>query len=417
MSAPHAMDPCAKEKGCECAPAEFVRLRYFFGQRLGVVDLADEQSYFAGKQRFHNAHAHGAGVLCGLRAERYSFGQGTAGSGATTLLRVRRGAALDACGREIVVGWDQCIDVAAWFAQHPQAGAALGAGAALRLWVALCYRECPSDPAPAPRDPCGCDAGGCEFARIREGFQLLLLTDEQAKAIAAKPAAAQRLIGDARSNDASALHWARLVAGIGAADCPPAPDDPCLLLANFSATLDATGKKVADITAPDNTIEERLTLLPTWLLQQGLLRALQATGDAGLIATGPGWGALTFVNGGADSGTLAIDVHTEGFALARDPLDAPAQLAVTVSRFKDDGTWEAGAPGTVDYVAGPPARLRLQWTTGLVDGGRYRVLIEADHAQPPVDTLMRPLAPLSWARHFRLLLAGGVLVLAETLFA
>lgn len=415
MSETHVMDPCAKEKGCECAPAEFVRLRYFFGQRLGVVDLADEQSYFAGKQRFHNARAHGAGVLCGLRAERYSFGQGTVGTGATTLLRVRRGAALDACGREIVVGWDQCIDVAAWFAQHPKAGGSLAAGAALRLWVALCYRECPSDPAPAPRDPCGCDAGGCEFARIREGFQLMLLTDDEAKALAPKPSAGQRLIGDALAHDPSAIDWPQLVARIGAADCPDAPGDPCLLLANFSITLDATGKKVADISAPDNAIEERLTLLPTWLLQQGLLRALQAAGDAGLIAAGPSWGALGFVNGGAHSGTLAIDVHTQGAELSR-PLAAPAQLTFTVSRFMEDGSWKAAAPDNFAYVAGSPAQLQLTWNAGLVDGGRYRVLIECNHAEPPVDTLMRPLAPPSWARHVRLVLDAGVLVLAETLF-
>ena len=58
--------PLADDCLCRTVPAEFVRLRYFFGQRLGVVDLADEQSYLVGKQRFHNRLAHGAGVLCGL---------------------------------------------------------------------------------------------------------------------------------------------------------------------------------------------------------------------------------------------------------------------------------------------------------------------------------------------------------------
>src|SRR5207249_2616313 len=114
-------DPCAGDETCLVPPAEFVRLRYFFGQRLGVVDLADEQSYLVGKQRFHNLRAHGTGVLCGLRAERYVFPQGSLATDPTTLLRVHRGAALDGCGREIIVGWDQCIDVAAWYAQHPEA--------------------------------------------------------------------------------------------------------------------------------------------------------------------------------------------------------------------------------------------------------------------------------------------------------
>lgn len=184
MHGTNTTDPCACDAACLALPAEFVRLRYFFGQRLGVVDLADEQSYLVGKQRFHNMRLHGAGVLCGLDAERYVFPQGADPAKPTTLLRVSCGAALDACGREIVVGWDQCIDVAAWYAQHPNAHPALPAPPGLTLWVTLCYRECPSDLAPAPRDPCGCDAGGCEFARIREGFQLKLITDEEAKLLA-----------------------------------------------------------------------------------------------------------------------------------------------------------------------------------------------------------------------------------------
>src|SRR5687768_1949891 len=92
-----------QEDGACCPlPPEFVRMRYFFGQRLGVVDFAEEQSYHAGKQRFHNLRAHGSGVLCGLRAERFVWPMGAAGP--STVLMVRRGAALDACGREIVVG-------------------------------------------------------------------------------------------------------------------------------------------------------------------------------------------------------------------------------------------------------------------------------------------------------------------------
>src|SRR3954469_24897464 len=120
MTATLTTDPCG-ETACLVPPAEFVRLRYFFGQRLGVVDLADEQSYLVGKQRLHNLLGHGVGVLCGLRSTRYAFPQGAPPSLPTTLLRVSRGAALDGCGREIVVGWDQCIDVAAWLAQHAAA--------------------------------------------------------------------------------------------------------------------------------------------------------------------------------------------------------------------------------------------------------------------------------------------------------
>src|SRR5262245_12867284 len=110
---------CSCAGPCCCAvPLEFVRLRYYYGQRLGVIDFSDEQSYLGGKQRFHNLRAHGIGVLCGLRADRFVFPQGAPAATPATVLRVSRGAALDGCGREIVVGGDQCIDVAAWYLQN-----------------------------------------------------------------------------------------------------------------------------------------------------------------------------------------------------------------------------------------------------------------------------------------------------------
>lgn len=425
MSHAHTVDPCASDGACLIPPAEFVRLRYFFGQRLGVVDLADEQSYLIGKQRFHNLRLHGAGVLCGLRAERYVFPQGTTPTSQTTLLRVRRGAALDWCGREIIVGWDQCIDVAAWFAQHPEAQQTISVGdnAQLRLWVALCYRECPSDPAPAPRDPCGCDAGGCEFARIREGFHLRLLTDAEAKLHVPKD---QSFVGTepiAEETLAGTLEQAydRAVTLFAGADCPEAHADLCLLLAHFQVTLDSTLKKVIDLSVPDNAIAERRSLLSTAVLQRELLRALAAAGDTELVGSGPHLSTVTFLNGGTDSGTLAIDMLTANSDLSRNPFDSPKQLTVSVSRFKDDGMWEPAPTFTTAYnTTVTPARIELQWISGSgsLDSGRYRVLIESDRAQPPVDKSMRPLTPLSWARHVRLVkdTTTGNLVLAESLF-
>jgi hypothetical protein len=403
-------------------PAEFVRLRYFFGQRLGVVDLADEQSYLVGKQRFHNLRAHGVGVLCGLRADRYVFPQSAPPTSPTTLLRVRRGAALDWCGREIVVGWDQCIDVAAWFAQHPAAQRLVTPGNPLRLWVALCYRECPSDPAPAPRDPCGCDSGGCEFARIREGFELKLLTDADesvlnpappAAAAATAPPVPEEILG-------GTLHdaYARLAATLASADCCEFPADACLLLANFQATIDSTGKKIVDITAPDNTIPERRSLLPTAVLQEGVIRALAAASDGELIGSGPQLSTVSFTDLGAGAGTLAVQIDGDAAGLSRDPFAAPTQLTVSAAEF--DGTnWTATAP-TASYVApasSAPGRIEIHWAGGLADGSRYRVLIEGDRTQPPVDQKMRTLTPLSWARHFRLVKdSGGKLGLAASLY-
>jgi hypothetical protein len=407
MSGVLTIDACG-ETACLVPPAEFVRLRYFFGQRLGVIDLADEQSYLVGKQRFHNLLGHGVGVLCGLKSTRYVSPQSSPPTTATTLLRVSRGAALDGCGREIVVGWDQCIDVASWFLQHPAAAGSAVAGS-LRLWVALCYRECPSDPSPAPRDPCGCETSGCEFARIREGFELSLLTDEEAEALTGAP------VGAGAEPDGPP-DLSALLSGAG---CPEPLPDACLLLASVQAALDSTGKKVVDLSAPDNAIPERRTLLRTSVLQALLLETAAAAGSSGLTGSGPRFSTVAFANGGADSGTLSIALLTDATGLSRDPFAAPTQLDVHVTRFMDDGSWTAAPGFTASYVPGPPPRIEVQWAAGagLVDDGRYRVLIESDRTQPPVDLKMKPLTPSSWAHHFRLVVDAGNLVLADSLFA
>ena len=92
---------CGCGGGCGCVTSEFTRLRYAYGLRLGAVELSDEQSYLVGKHRFHNARCHGAGVLCGLKVDRFHFPQGS--TSPSTVLRVTRGAALDCCGREVLV--------------------------------------------------------------------------------------------------------------------------------------------------------------------------------------------------------------------------------------------------------------------------------------------------------------------------
>jgi hypothetical protein len=422
MSGTHTSETCAGDSTCLVPPAEFIRLRYFFGQRLNVVDLADEQAYHAGKQRFHNLLLHGAGVLCGLRAVRYVYPQGTSPSQPTTLLRVRRGAALDACGREIVVGYDQCIDVAAWLAQHPKALPVLSPGSAtptmLPLWVALCYRECPSDSAPAPRDPCGCDASGCEFARIREGFELKLLTEAEAKLMAPEQPSGANPVAETELGGAFDLAYLRLAAQRAGADCPMPSAETCLLLARFEAVLNTAGTGITDITAPDNAIPERSSLLSTARLQEELLRVLAAAGDAGVLGSGPRLGGVAFEDGGPNSGNLTVEIlPEEGIALSRDPFAAPAQISASVFRFKDDGEWEAAPAFTAVYAVGPP-RLELQWLggSGLV-AGRYRVLLGCDRQQPPVDQAMRPLTPPVWARHFRLEAdSAGNLVLADSLY-
>lgn len=55
------------DHGTHCAEVpELKRLRYFYGQLLGVHDFQTEQDYFREKLKLHNRCLHGYGTVCGL---------------------------------------------------------------------------------------------------------------------------------------------------------------------------------------------------------------------------------------------------------------------------------------------------------------------------------------------------------------
>jgi hypothetical protein len=416
---------CGCGAGTDCCwtlPPEFVRVRYFFGQRLGVMELSDEAAYHGGKRAFHNARLHGVGVVCGLRAERFVL---TPGSN-TTVLRVRKGAALDACGREIVAAVDQCIDVAAWFAKNRSRPELSGwtAGTSQTLRVALRYRECPTDPSPAPRDPCGCDNGGCEFGRVREAFELALFTDAEVEQChtASFPAAealraAMAGVGPPGPAVEPSERLKRAIDALVAGDCPVPTENTWLCLASFTVTLDATPVPV-NISDPDNAIPERRSLLSTSALQ-AMAVGLSAAGlEGGALGGGPHIGPLSFTATAADAGTLSLPV-----ALAETgspPVAAPLVEATfdpaSVKAHRLDPTlgWQdvTPPPAGIAYEATPAPRIRIDLGPGLTAGPRFRLTIEPPFATPVVDAVGRPLQPLRFARLFAFVTdAGGNLQL------
>jgi hypothetical protein len=111
---------------------------------------------------------------------------------------------------------------------------------------------------------------------------------------------------------------------------------------------------------------------------------------------------VRFTSTGKDTGTLSVQVS--GGALVTEPFDKTSpQLTAFVSYFTGTG-WK---PIKVEpkYESAPHPRVQLD-LSGLA-AGRYRVLLESDRAEPPVDAKMRPLVPPSWARHFELVQEGG----------
>jgi hypothetical protein len=405
-------------------------MRYFFGQRLGVVDFSDEQSYLVGKQRVANRSLHGAGVVCGLRAERFVFPQGSPPTTPTTVVRLFRGAAIDSCGREVIVGADQCIDVNAWF-QVNRARPELSSiplPATLPLCIGLRYRECPADPAPAPRDPCGCDTGGCEFGRVRESFQLTLLTEsEQANCSFTLP---PTLADVAREHSLLLAETPLAVPTAGslltavhraiAAGCQDARTDTWLCLACMDAAVGADGI-VTDVTNIRNSGPDRRSLLPTGTLQEMLLGAVNGPGPGAVSFGGPTIGSVTFEGSGLTAGQfrIAVQLGQQGSPPGASPLAAGTLQSgyVRLLQFEDAPVqWSAVAQsgfafdGTVD-----PPLIRVDYST-LVAGGRYRLVFESPLDEPVADERMRPISPATFALHVRLVDTSGTLTATSALF-
>jgi hypothetical protein len=382
---------------CSPLPLGFTRLRYFFGKRLGVADFVDEQLYHAAKMRFHNQHLHGAGVVCGLRISP----QGATGA------RVGKGAALDRCGREVLVGFDQCIDVDAWIARERKARQAvdpsstwpagdLDAGGNLALAVVLRYSECSSSPEPAPRDPCACDNGGCDFGRVREGFELDLRTEAQAAAfVAPLSAPSSAALSGALAGAVSAQAFVDTLAHLVTAPAPDPSGEDWLVIGNVSAALDASQKTTAVtvLGAPPPPV-----LLESAVLQELLLRALGSGFEPGALADGAP--QVTEVALSSDAGADTVGTNNViTLTLSGAVIAKTLPGAATINALDPVNGWSVvtgtGAPA---LVAGPPAQITIAAGT-LAAPGLYRLSLPADPEVPPCDAQMRPLLPrpLSWS--------------------
>lgn len=186
------------EAGCLPLP-RFERVKYFYGQLLGVREFQAEQSYFLEKHRLHNRYLHGYGVVCGLAVDvcraphdpcdppekprdpttqqiEHASQQALVhthepGSRpelpARPCIEVDCGIAIDCQGNEIVVPWPTQVDLLA----------ALGCDARERLlkreavYVSICFKERPLEPVrPLTADSCGGLLPDCVPSRLRDDF-------------------------------------------------------------------------------------------------------------------------------------------------------------------------------------------------------------------------------------------------------
>jgi hypothetical protein len=194
---------CAGDCGsseCRCGSCErclsegFSRPRFFAGQLLTEEDLEMLTSYTVGKNRLHNRHLFGDGVVCGLLVRCHPCLDGR--------VVVEPGYALDCCGNDIVVPCPVPLDINAMAREMRRCGEDTDCRdprkkekpASTRgrpttsgdeqpdttryycLYVKYCedFGE-PTAPY-ATDEPCG--AQSCEWTRVREGFRFELRCQE-----------------------------------------------------------------------------------------------------------------------------------------------------------------------------------------------------------------------------------------------
>jgi hypothetical protein len=150
------------------------RVRFFPRQLISADDLTLEQSYFRNKLRRHNRLLHGWGIVCGALV---SMSDSTTAAEAI----IGPGCILGPYGDEIVIDRSLTLDLAGYItndcADEPCNDAGQDDGQASSLYyIAVKHAECMSEPVHVLTGVCGCDELQCEYSRIRDHYEIGLLT-------------------------------------------------------------------------------------------------------------------------------------------------------------------------------------------------------------------------------------------------
>jgi hypothetical protein len=135
--------------------ANLERTRFFFGRLLQADDFTLEQQYFLEKQRRHNRALHGWGIASGLGVEKDEG----------CFVVISSGYALSPLGDEIVVAEPVRFDICGERRLRDEETA----------YLAIRYAEHAVRPIPTAASEG--DESATEHSRIREGFELRVLTE------------------------------------------------------------------------------------------------------------------------------------------------------------------------------------------------------------------------------------------------
>lgn len=153
------------------APDPSKHVNYTFGMLLGVDDFKQEFAYLAGRDQWMARDLIGYGTISGLKVSLDVAVKGPRVS-------VSCGDALSPKGQMIRVCPSQCAYLNDWLnANQTDVQAVLGTsppGSMIKLWLALCYRDCPVDPVPIAGEPCRSADDLMAPSRLVDDFRLEL---------------------------------------------------------------------------------------------------------------------------------------------------------------------------------------------------------------------------------------------------
>ncbi len=312
----------------ETAPLDaHKRVRHFAGLVLGPEEFQQDQLYFMERDRLHQRALHGYGTVMGLAVQVRDNA-----SGRPEVL-VDPGLAVTPRGGSVCVPLAQCADLDGWLGVHSGelSGGAIGSPpgspplgsppSQATVWLVLCPRECETDMVPVLGDPCRTAEDATAASRIKDDFELKLVTTPPEHL----EEAAVRLFGQLlRAIEISAVagpfltpqDLAALVRRLVPAGSPPSLPTLAELLAAGSPPLVASPPGTL-LVHPDDA---QAALLAAWREWITFVRPQIAHGAAGCSGAGESCVLLARLDFGIVSTTTGLQVDG---AVQVDDADRP----------------------------------------------------------------------------------------------